>query len=104
MRCSRAVSKSRRVPVEQVENEWQKEGWLADTIEHHAIEAFSRSDTEKSGKVWNADQVWGFATTEGTRMHTRRVYFVGPENQVIRARFVYDYSEWRSCAAKLILY
>lgn len=89
-----AVSKSRRVTVDKVENDWQRDGWLPDTYEHGALEAFSKSDTERSGKTWAADQIWGFAITEGERFYTRRVYFTGPEKQIIRARFVYDYSEY----------
>lgn len=51
------VKKSRRINVQSVQNAWQKEGWLPDTMEHGLIEAVVRSDTPKSGKIWALDAV-----------------------------------------------
>lgn len=85
------VGKSRRLPTDQIENEWQKEGWLADTTEHGAIQAHAMSNTEKSGNTWIADVIWGFAEVDGLRRHTRKVHFIGPKGEEINARLVYDY-------------
>ena len=35
-----AVGKSRRIKIEEVEDEWQKQGWLPDTLEHGGIESY----------------------------------------------------------------
>lgn len=51
------MGKSRRLKVEDVEYEWHKENWSADTYEHGAIESYVESDTPKSGTKWVADQV-----------------------------------------------
>lgn len=85
------VGRSRRVGINDVGNEWQKEGWLADTLEHGGIESYTFSDTPKSGTTWVADQIWGFAEIEGERRHTRKVHFTGPGGEDINARLVYDY-------------
>jgi len=87
------VGKSRRIQVGEIEgDEWLKEGWFSDTTEHGAIQAFAESDTPKSGTSWSADAIWGFAEIDGERKYTRRVYFVGPGKEDIKARMVYDYS------------
>jgi len=85
------IGKSRRVALDQVEDEWQKEGWLADTTEHGAIQAYAISNTAKSGTTWIADVIWGFAEVDGLRRHTRKVHFIGPKGEEINARLVYDY-------------
>ena len=51
------VGKSRRIKIEDVEDEWQKKGWLPDTLEHGGIESYVESDTPKSKTTWVADQV-----------------------------------------------
>jgi len=85
------IGKSRRVKVEDIEYEWQKEAWLPDTVENGTVESFVESDTPKSGKTWIADQIWGFSEIDGKRMYTRRVHFTGPAGEVINARLVYEY-------------
>lgn len=55
------VGKSRRVKVEEIQDSWQKEGWLQDTIDHGLIQAYVVSDTEKSGRTWTADVVRPFS-------------------------------------------
>ena len=51
------MGKSRRVTIEEVQDGWQKEGWLPDTTEHGLIQAYAVSDTEKSGRTWTANAV-----------------------------------------------
>jgi hypothetical protein len=51
------VGKSRRVKLDEIENEYLKKGWLQDTEQHGAINAYAQSDTPKSGTSWTADQV-----------------------------------------------
>ena len=85
------VGKSRRVAISELEYEWHKEGWLADTTEHGAIQAYAMSNTAKSGNTWIADGVWGFSEVNGERRHTRKIHFTGPKGEEINARLVYDY-------------
>ncbi|KAI5123553.1 hypothetical protein M0805_003372 [Coniferiporia weirii] len=88
------VGKSRKIKVEDIEDDWQKDGWLSDTLEQGAIEAHTESDTPKSGRTWIANQVWGFAEINGERKYTRKVHFVGPQGEDIKAVLVYDYLTW----------
>ncbi|KAH8120209.1 LCCL domain-containing protein [Phellopilus nigrolimitatus] len=85
------VGKSRRIKVEEVEDEWQKDGWLPDTFEHSAIQTLNESDTPKSGTTWIADQIWGFSEINGERRYSRKVHFTGPNGEDIKAVLVYDY-------------
>lgn len=51
------IGKSRRVPVDQLDIAFLKEGWTTDTIRHGLIQSYVQSDTPKSGTIWIADQV-----------------------------------------------
>ena len=51
------VGKSRRVKLDEIDNEFLRKGWLQDTEQHGAINAYAQSDTPKSGTTWTADQV-----------------------------------------------
>ncbi|THH06945.1 hypothetical protein EW145_g3726 [Phellinidium pouzarii] len=86
------VGKSRRIMVEDIEDNWHKEGWLPDTAEQGNIESLSESDTPKTGTTWIADQIWGFAEINGERRYTRRVHFTGPGGEDIKAVLTYDYN------------
>lgn len=49
--------RSRRVKLDDLENDWLKNGWLPDTIENGAIQSYVQSNTEKSGTDWIVEQV-----------------------------------------------
>jgi len=51
------IGKTRRVPVDQLDVAFLKEGWTADTIEHGLVQSYVESDTAKSGISWIANQV-----------------------------------------------
>jgi hypothetical protein len=51
------VSKTRRVKLEEIKNEYLKKGWLPDTAKHGAINSYVRSDTPKSHTSWVTEQV-----------------------------------------------
>ena len=51
------IGRTRRLKVEEIEDEWQREGWSEDTAEEGAIQSLVWSDTAKSGTTWTADQV-----------------------------------------------
>ena len=51
------IGKSRRVPVDELDVAFLKEGWSADTIEHGLVQSYVESDTAKSGTSWIANQV-----------------------------------------------
>jgi hypothetical protein len=102
-----AVGKTRRLKVEDIENEFLKKDWLPDTVEHGTVHAYVISDTAKSGRTWTAEQVralphlrlrrlfsgkiWGFETINKERRYTRHVNFTGPQQENIQAKLVYDY-------------
>ncbi|KAL5495371.1 hypothetical protein ACEPAI_834 [Sanghuangporus weigelae] len=85
------VGRSRRVKVDELEYEWHKENWTADTIEDEAIESYVESDTPKSGTTWIAHQVWGFSEVNSERRYVRRVHFTGPGGEDLHRVLVYDY-------------
>jgi hypothetical protein len=51
------LGKFRRVQLDELDNEYLRNGWLSDTEEHGAIDAYTESDTPKSKKTWIANQV-----------------------------------------------
>jgi hypothetical protein len=108
------LGKSRRVRLDELDNEFLRNGWLPDTVEHGAIDAYVKSDTRKSKRTWIAEQVrqprryliasliykplypiqvWGFEEVDGERRHVRHVHFTGPKDEYIQARLVFDFCE-----------
>lgn len=74
------------------------------------INSYVKSDTSKSNTSWIAEQVfrpsqharlkngspvqtWGFEQINDERRYVRHVDFIGPENEHIQARMVYDFCE-----------
>lgn len=51
------VVKTKRCPVDELEQNWLKIGWTPDTIDHGVIYSYDISDTPKSGKDWVDTQV-----------------------------------------------
>jgi hypothetical protein len=43
--------------VDEIENEFLRDGWLPDTVESGAINSYVKSDTPKSNTTWVAEQV-----------------------------------------------
>ncbi|THH18405.1 hypothetical protein EW146_g2555 [Bondarzewia mesenterica] len=85
------VGKSKRVKVDDIEDEFMKANWLPDTVDHGAVNSYVESDTPKSGTSWIAEQVWGFEEINKERRYVRHVNFTGPESQNIQVVLVYDY-------------
>jgi len=85
------IGKSRRVPVDQLDVAFLKEGWTEDTINHGLIQSYVKSDTAKSGISWIANQTWGIEKINDERRYVRHVKFTGPKDEDIEARLIYDY-------------
>jgi len=85
------LGRSRRVQLDEIDNEFLRKGWLPDTVEHGAINSYVKSDTPKSNTTWIAEQIWGFEEINGERRYVRHVDFIGPNNEHIQARLVYDF-------------
>lgn len=51
------TSSSKRVPLDEVDNEFLRESWLDDIRVHGAVWTCANSDTSKSGTTWTAEQV-----------------------------------------------
>jgi len=84
-------SHSKRVRLDELENEFLREGWLEDVKTHGAVWTCAMSDTPKSRTSWTAEQTWGFEDVNGERRYTRHVNFTGPGGENIRSRLYYDY-------------
>lgn len=54
------IGRSRRLKVEDIEDEFLKKDWLPDVIEHGVVNSIAISDTEKSHTTWIAEQVGRF--------------------------------------------
>ncbi|KAF7306790.1 hypothetical protein MIND_00470700 [Mycena indigotica] len=80
-----------RVQISELEEEFLKDGWTADTIEHGLVESHVASDTPKSGTSWIAHQTWGMQEINGERRYTRHVKFTGPKGEDIERLIVFDY-------------
>ncbi|KAH9950448.1 hypothetical protein B0H21DRAFT_723399 [Amylocystis lapponica] len=85
--------RSRRLRLDELDNEFLRQGWLDDVGEHGTVWTRAMSDTPKSGTSWTAEQTWGFEDINGERRYARHVNFTGPKEEKIQARLVYDYRE-----------
>jgi len=85
------VGRSRRVQASELEEEFLKKDWTADTLEHGLIESYVYSDTPKSGTTWIADQTWGMQDINGERRYVRHVKFTGPKGEDLELLLVYDF-------------
>ena len=54
------MGRSRRIKIQDLEDvdEFLKKDWTPDVLEHGGVQALAASDTAKSGKTWNTEQVW----------------------------------------------
>ncbi|KAG2350187.1 hypothetical protein BDR05DRAFT_954290 [Suillus weaverae] len=88
------IGQSKRVKVEEVEDEFLKSGWTEDAVEDGLILAVARSDTPKSGMIWRAEQTWGFEVLNGERRYARHVKFTSSDKQdgPIFKHLYYDYA------------
>jgi len=90
------IGKSRRVNPNELDNAYLKEGWLPEVYEHGGVQSYVRSNTEKSGMSWVADQTWGFEQIEvepgkSEKRYVRHVFFTTPDVEDIKCTLVYDY-------------
>jgi hypothetical protein len=105
------VGKTRRIKAEELEDDFLKKNWTADTFEHGVVQSYVESDTPKSGTTWIAnqvgaplfyfirpltelDQAWGIEDVDGERRYSRHIKFTGPGGEDIECKLVYDYREW----------
>ncbi|KAF9076130.1 hypothetical protein BDP27DRAFT_1414674 [Rhodocollybia butyracea] len=86
------IGRSRRVKLEEIDDDYLKTGWTPDSIEHGFIQSYVSSDSPKSGTTWIANQIWGLEEIDGVRRYVRHVFFTGPGGEEIRGRLVYDYT------------
>ncbi|KAF9015524.1 hypothetical protein BDQ17DRAFT_51031 [Cyathus striatus] len=87
------VGKSRRVKVDELDEEWLKRDWTEDTLERGVVQSYVESDTPKSGTTWIANQTWGVEVINDDRRYARHVKFTGPKGEDIEARLIYDYCD-----------
>jgi len=85
------LGKSRRIKAEELEDEFLKNHWTSETLEHGVVQSYVESDTPKSGTTWIANQTWGIEEIDGERRYSRHIKFTGPEGEDIECRLVYDY-------------
>jgi len=88
------IGKSKKVKVEEVEDEFLKSGWTEDAAaEDGLVLAVDWSDTSKTGMEWKAEMTWGFEILNGERRHARHLKFTSSNKKdgPIFKRFYYDY-------------
>ncbi|KAJ7596885.1 hypothetical protein C8J56DRAFT_918572 [Mycena floridula] len=81
---------SSRLKPNDIEEDYLKNGWTTDTLEHGLVFAYAESDTPKSHTSWIGKQTWGIEEFNGERRYTRRVKFLGPKGEDIEAHLIYD--------------
>ncbi|KAG1716008.1 hypothetical protein ID866_1173 [Astraeus odoratus] len=90
------IAKTRRISVEEIEDEFLRTGWSEDTVADGVIHTIAWSDPVKntSGYKWTAEQTWGFEVINGERKHVKRVTLTssGKKNGPVRVRLVYGYT------------
>jgi len=104
------ITQSKRVKLEEVEDEFLKSGWTEDTAEDGIIFDIAWSDPQNNHLTWKAEQVrcslfvksvsdihqtWGFEMLDGERRHARHVKFTSSDKKdgPIFKHLYYDYSE-----------
>ncbi|OSD03562.1 hypothetical protein PYCCODRAFT_232115 [Trametes coccinea BRFM310] len=86
------LSKSKRVPLAEVEREWMKKDWLEESLEDgQIIFTCAKADPSKNKQKWSSEQTWGFELVNGEKRYTRHIFFEGPKDEIIEIRLVYDY-------------
>lgn len=80
--------RSRYTKLDQIEDDYLRDGWSKDTIDGEIVEGYVESVTD----TWIARQVWGFAEIDGQRRHVRKILAQKPGWEDLRIRMVYD---WR---------
>jgi hypothetical protein len=102
------IAQTKRVKVEEVDDEFLRSGWTEDAVEDGLILNVARSDTPKSGMEWKAEQVrlyhfvllvphilqtWGFEIKDGERRYARHVRFTSSDKKdgPIFKHLYYDY-------------
>lgn len=70
---SHKVSKTRRINVGELQNEYLKTGWLMEAIESGVINSYVTSDKPKESKgYWIAEQVGKFSISTMSSLMFRR--------------------------------
>jgi len=85
------VARSRRVPLNEVDSEFLKQGWSDEVKEHGVVFTRVEGNPAKGGKKWAMEQTWGLQEIGGERRSARHFEFFGPEGEKVRVRLVYDY-------------
>ncbi|KAJ7115155.1 hypothetical protein C8R44DRAFT_628951, partial [Mycena epipterygia] len=81
------VCKMRRIKAEELDDEYLKTGWTADTIDHSLIQ----SEGQGAGSVKRTCIQVRIEEINGERRHTRHSKFTGPKEKTLQCRLVYDY-------------
>lgn len=87
----RVTGRTRYVKLEEVEDEYLKQGWDEASLSAANREVL-QSFVDSVGKTpnWTVEQIWGFEVVDGQKRHTRRVIAKrGKEEHKIR--LVYDW-------------
>lgn len=79
--------KSRYTTLDQIEDEYLRDGWSQDTEEKGIVEGYVESVSDN----WVARQIWGFAEVDGQRRHVRKILAQKPGWEDLRIRMVYDW-------------
>jgi len=92
------IGKTRRAQLADIEQDWQKEGWVATATAGGFIQTHAVADPEKAKKEWTASTIWGIAEVNGENRYVRKLYFTGPKGEIVKARMVYDYVDAETTA------
>jgi hypothetical protein len=87
------TGQSKWIKAEEITDAYLKTGWEEGPTEATGPngESHIMSYVESNDNGWTATQIWGFATFDGLRRHTRLI-IVEKNGERVTVRLVYDYS------------
>ncbi|KAJ3520864.1 hypothetical protein NM688_g9099 [Phlebia brevispora] len=84
---NKTTGKSKRVKLDEIEEEYLKGGWAPAAQEHGVISIWA----EGVEVEWVTNAMWGLEEVNGEVRYVRRVHFTGPKGEKVQARIVFDY-------------
>ncbi|KZS96652.1 hypothetical protein SISNIDRAFT_450362 [Sistotremastrum niveocremeum HHB9708] len=90
---SAVQSKSRRLPLSEVEDTFLKSGWEPEVEADGVVQNLVVSDKAKNKNDWIVDMIWGFEKVDGQRYYTRRMKTsASGVKDVLQSKLIYDYT------------
>jgi len=81
------VGRTRRIMLEDIEDEYLKKDWPADLVKEGLIDSFVFNEEN----AWTANQIWGFEMVNGEKRYVRHVKFEKDGVKTLTRKLIYNY-------------